>query len=368
MVADFHAKRALPCVKRRFRREPFRPIKRRFDPVQLRTDARASMRRREFLIGLGSAAAWPNEVIAQRRDAMRRVGILTGAAGAVSDARVRILVQSLGELGWFEGRNARFEIRHGGGEQEKLREYAAELVALEPHVLVANGGTATRHLLQATRKFPIVFSFVPDPVGSGFVHSMSRPGGNATGFTQFEYGISGKWLELLKEISPNVNRVAVIRDPTGPAGVGQYAVIQAMAASKGVETRPISASDPAELERDIGSFASASNGGMIVTSSTSALVHRALIIKLAAQHKLPTVYAQREFVAAGGLISYGANFTALLQNTAGYVDRILKGEKPADLPVQGPTRFEIVINTKTAAALGLEFPTSVLVTAEDATQ
>jgi putative ABC transport system substrate-binding protein len=326
------------------------------------------MRRRDLLILLSGMAIRPRAAYAQKAKAVRRIGVLTGAAGSISDARVRILVQALGELGWHEGRNAQFEVRHGAGDAEKLRSSAGELVALGPDVLVANGGTATSHLLQATRKIPIVFSFVPDPVGSGFVNSMSRPGGNATGFTQFEYGISGKWLELLKEISPNVTRVAVLRDPTGPAGVGQYAVIQAMAASNGVETRPINVGNPAEMERDIAAFAGPGNGGMIVSSSTNALVHRDLIIRLAAQHKLPTVYAQREFVASGGLISYGTNLVALLRSTAGYVDRILKGENPADLPVQAPTRFEIIVNTKTAAVLGLEFPTSVLARAEDATQ
>jgi putative ABC transport system substrate-binding protein len=326
------------------------------------------MRRREFLIGLGGVAAWPKAAAAQRRSPMRNIGVLTGAAGAVSDARVRILIQALGELGWLEGRNARFEIRHGGGNAEALRNYAAELVALAPDVLVGNGGTATRHLLAVTRRIPIVFSFVPDPVGSGFVNSMSRPGGNATGFTQFEYNISGKWLELLKEISPNVKRVAVLRDPVGPAGAAQYAVIQALAVAHGVETRPINVSDPAEMASEIATFGASSNGGRIVVSSTNALLHRELIVRLAANHKLPTVYAQREFVAAGGLISYGTNIIALLRNTAGYVDRVLKGEKPADLPVQAPTTFEVVINTKAAVALGLEFPNSVLARAEDATQ
>jgi putative ABC transport system substrate-binding protein len=231
---------------------------------------------------------------AQQSKTMRRIGVLTGAAGPVSDARVRVLVQALGELGWLEARNVRFEIRHGGDDAEMLRKHAAELVALAPDVLVANGGTATEHLLRATRKIPIVFAFVPDPVGSGFVDSLSRPGGNATGFTQFEYGISAKWLELLIEISPNIRRVAVLRDPTGAAGVGQFAVIQAGAQSHGIETRPINVRDPVEIESEVAAFAEASNGGLIVVSSTNALVHRDLIIKLAARHKLPTVYAQHE--------------------------------------------------------------------------
>jgi putative ABC transport system substrate-binding protein len=297
--------------------------------------------------------------------------VLTGAAGSVSDARVRVLVQALGELGWLEARNVRFEIRHGGGSAETLHQYAAELVALAPDVILANGGTATEHLLKATRTIPIVFAFVPDPVGSGFVDSLARPGGNATGFTQFEYGMSAKWLELLKEISPNVTRVAVLRDSTGAAGVGQFAVIQTVAQLQGIEARSINVRDPTEIERDVADFTGSSppgRSGMIVVSSTNALVHREPIVKLAAKHKLPTVYAQREFVAAGGLIAYGTNITALLHNAAGYADRILKGAKPADLPVQAPTKFELVINTKTALALGLEFPATVLARAEDATQ
>jgi putative ABC transport system substrate-binding protein len=335
------------------------------------------MRRREFFSVLGgAAAAWPNHASAQQLKpapqlkVMRRIAVLTGAAGSVSDARVRVLVQALGELGWLEARNVRFEIRHGGGDAEVLRKHAAELVAFAPDVIIANGGTATEHLLRATRTIPIVFAFVPDPVGSGFVDSLSRPGGNATGFTQFEYGISAKWLELLKEISPNVTRVAVFRDSTGAAGVGQFAVIQAAAQSQGMEARPINVRDPTEIERDVANFADSTTGrsGMIVASSTNALVHRDLIVRLAAKYKLPTVYAQREFVAVGGLISYGTNITALLNNAAGYADRILKGTKPADLPVQAPTKFELVINTKAALALGLEFPAAVLARAEDTTQ
>jgi len=242
------------------------------------------------------------------------------------------------------------------------------LVGLKPDVLVANGGTATQSLLQTTQAIPIVFSFVPDPVGSGFVNSLSRPGGNVTGFTQFEYTIGGKWLELLREIAPSVKRVGVIRDPTGAAGVGQFAVIQAAAAAQSVETQPINVRDPAELERELNAFASVASGGLIVTSSTNALVYRDLIINLAAKNKLPAVYAQREFVNAGGLVSYGADLFAVLRNAAGYVDRILKGEKPANLPVQAPTKFELVVNTKTAVALGIEFPPTVLARAQDATQ
>ena len=249
------------------------------------------MRRRDFFSVLGGAAAvWPNMAIGQqlkRAQSVRRIAVLTGAAGSVSDARVRVLVQALGELGWLEARNVRFEIRHGGGDAGMLRQHAEELVALAPDVIAANGGTATEHLLRATRTIPIVFSFVPDPVGSGFVDSLSRPGGNATGFTQFEYGISAKWLELLKEISPKITRVAVLRDSTGAAGVGQFAVIQAAAPLQGVEVRPINVRDRTEIERDVADFAASALGvsGMIVVSSTNALVHRKLIVELAARRR-----------------------------------------------------------------------------------
>jgi len=325
------------------------------------------MRRREFigLIGVAAAAAWTNAASAQPK-AMRLIGVLTGAAGSVSDARVRILVQALGELGWLEGRDVRFEIRHGEGNTAMLDKYAQELVALAPDVIVAHGGTATEHLLQATRKIPIVFAFVPDPVKSGFVDGLSRPGGNATGFTQFEYDISGKWLELLEEICPNIKRVAVLRDPTGPAGVDQFAVIHAAAQLHGIEVQPINVSeDPTDIEHKVAAFAGSSNSGLIVVSSTNVLMHRDLIINLAAEYKLPTVYAQREFVEGGGLISYGADILSLLRNAAGYVDRILKGEKPADLPVQAPTKYELVINLKTAKALGLTVPPSLLTRADE---
>ena len=313
----------------------------------------------------GAGAAWPVLATAQQPKAIRRIAVLTGASGPVSEARVRILVQALGELGWKEGQSAQFDIRHGGANPENIRKYAAELVALAPDVIVANGGTAAGRLLEATRKVPIVFAFVPDPVASGFVDSLSRPGGNATGFTQFEYGFSGKWLELLKEISPNVTRVAVLRDRNVPAGVGQFAVIQSAAGLRGMEAIPINVRDAAEIERDVAAFARSSNGGLIVTSSTNALVHRALIIGLAAQHKLPAVYAQRQFVSGGGLITYASDIGVQLRNAAGYVDRILKGEKPADLPVQAPTKYELVINLKTAKALGLSIPPTLLARADE---
>jgi putative ABC transport system substrate-binding protein len=259
----------------------------------------------------------------------------------------------------MEGQNVRLEIRQGGGDFDTIRKHAAELAALGPDVIVAVGGSATGLLLQATRTVPIVFAIVPDPVGSGFVESLSRPGGNATGFIQFEYGLSGKWLELLKEITPGVTHVAILREHT-PAGVGQFAAIQAVAPSLGVEVRPINLQNAAEIERDLESFARVSNAGLIVASSTTALVNRNLIIALAMRHKLPAVYAQREFVVAGGLMSYAADFSVQFRNAAGYVDRVLKGEKPADLPVQAPTKYELTINLKTAEALGLEIPATVL--------
>ena len=323
------------------------------------------MKRREFITLLGGAAAtWPAVAQAQRPMVMRRVGVLTGAFGPDSQARVAVFLQALAQLGWMEGQNVRLEIRQGGGDFDTIRKHAAELAALGPDVILAVGGTATGLLLQATRTVPIVFAIVPDPVGSGFVESLSRPGGNATGFIQFEYGLSGKWLELLKEITPGVTHVAVLREHT-PAGVGQFAAIQAVAPSLGVEVRPINLQNAAEIERDLESFARVSNAGLIVASSTTALVNRNLIIALAMRHKLPAVYAQREFVVAGGLMSYAADFSVQFRNAAGYVDRILKGEKPADLPIIQPTKFELFINLKTAKALGLTISPSLLARADE---
>ena len=324
------------------------------------------MRRREF-IGLmgGAAAVWPVVAGAQQPKAMRRIGVLTGGSGADSQARLAIFLQALGQLGWTEGQNVRLEIRQGGGDADAIRKHATELAALAPDIIVTIGGTATARVLQATRTVPIVFAIVPDPVGSGFVDSLSRPGGNATGFVQFEYSLSGKWLELLKEISPDVTRAAVLRDATVAAGIGQFAIIQSVAPSLGIEVSPVNVRNAAEIERDVTAFARSSNNGLIVASSTNALVHRDLIVALAARHKLPTVYAQREFIAGGGLISYAADFSAQFRNAAGYVDRILKGEKPADLPVQAPTKYELVINLKTAKALGLAVPPTLLARADE---
>ena len=273
--------------------------------------------------------------------------------------------QSLAQLGWIDGRNVRIDYRWGEGKAENLRRHAAELAALAPDVILATGGAALAAMLQATRTVPIVFVIVPDPVGSGFVDSLSRPGGNATGFMQFEYSLSGKWLELLKEIAPRVTRAAVLRDPTLPAGIGQFAIIQSVAPSLGVEVIRSTCATRAEIERAVAAFARSGNGGMIVTSSASTVFHRELITTLAARHKLPAVYPGRDFVASGGMISYGPDWIDQYRRAAGYVDRILKGEKPADLPVQAPTKYELVINLKTAKALGLEIPPTLLARADE---
>ena len=323
------------------------------------------MRRREFLGLVGNAVAWPMVARAQQPKAMRRIGVLTGGFGPDSQARLEAFLKALAQLRWTDGQNVRLEIRRGIGEADVIRRYARELAALAPDVIMAVGGTATGALLQATRTVPIVFAIVPDPIGSGFVASLSRPGGNATGFLQFEYGLSGKWLELLKEIRPGLTRVAVLRDSTVPAGIGQLAVIQSLATTLDVDLSPIDAQNAAQIERDITAFARSSDGGLIVASSTGALVNRALIVALAARFKLPAIYAQREFVTGGGLMSYSADFSVQFHDAAGYVDRILKGDKPADLPVQAPTRYELVINLKTAKALGLDVPPTLLARADE---
>ena len=329
-------------------------------------DHGADVSRREFLRLVGSAAAWPTVAKAQQPKVMRRIGVLTGASGPVSDARLDVFLKALAQLGWTEDQNVRLEIRRGGGNPDAIRKHAAELAALAPDVIMTIGGTATGQLLQATRTVPIVFTIVPDPVAAGFVASLSRPGGNATGFLQFEYNLGGKWMELLKEIRPDVTRVAVLRDSTVPAGMGQLAVIQSVASSLSVDVIPIDVRNAAQIERDVTAFArSSSTGGLIVVSSTSAVVNRALIVAVAARLELAAVYAQREFVAAGGLISYAADFFSQFREAAGYVDRILKGEKPADLPVQAPTTYELVINLKTATALGLTVPPRLLARADE---
>jgi ABC-type uncharacterized transport system substrate-binding protein len=326
------------------------------------------MKRRAFITLLGGAAAtWPLAARAQQADRVRRIGVLVGASadGMDQQARQATFLQGLQQLGWTDGHNLRIDSRWGAANADDIRKYAAELVAFAPDVILAAGNAPVERLLQATRTVPIVFVIVLDPVGSGIVDSLSRPGGNATGFMQFEYSLTAKWLELLKQIAPGVTRAAVLRDSTIAAGIGQFAVIQSVAPSVGVEVSPINGRDATEIERAIAAFARISNGGLIVTSSALAGVHRDLIITLAARHKLPAVYSNRASVTGGGLISYGADLVDQYRRAAGYVDRILKGEKPADLPVQAPTKYELVINLKTAKALGLEIPATLLARADE---
>jgi putative ABC transport system substrate-binding protein len=325
------------------------------------------MRRRNFIAGLAStAAAWPVAAHAQQSDRMRRIGFLIGVADdANSRAMYEAFRQGLEQLGWIDGRNVRIDARFGAGDPVGIRKYAAELVAFSPAVILATGSVATQLLLQETRTVPIVFTIVADPVGSGLVASLAQPGGNASGFMQFEYSLSGKWLELLKQVAPNVTRAAILWDPTIPAGIGQFAVIQSVAPSLGVDVRPMSVSDTSETERAIAAFAGQPNGGLIVTASALAVTYRELINSLAAKHKLPVVANNRIYVTSGGLISYGADFVDQHRRAAAYVDRILKGEKPADLPVQAPTKYELVINLKTAKALGLTIPAALLARADE---
>jgi ABC-type uncharacterized transport system substrate-binding protein len=325
------------------------------------------MRRRAFISLLGgAAAAWSLAARAQQGERMRRIGVLVpqDQDSPVAQARIAALLQELQRLGWT-GRNVRIDIRWAGAEVENIRKHAAELAALAPDVILANGSVVVTPLLQATRTVPIVFVVVPDPVGAGFVDSLARPGGNATGFVQFEYGLSGKWLELLKEVAPRLTRAAVLRDAAIPAGTGQFGAIQSVAPSVGLEVSPVNIRDASEIERAVGAFARSANGGLIVTGSALAQLHRNLIITLAARYKLPAIYFERFFVTAGGLISYGPDLVDQYRRAGDYVDRILKGEKPADLPVQAPTKYETVINLKTAKALGLEIPQTVLARADE---
>jgi putative ABC transport system substrate-binding protein len=324
------------------------------------------MKRREFITLLGGSA-WPLVARAQQPERMRHIGVLMGTAAddPESQARTVAFAQSLAQLGWGDGRNVRIDTRWATTNPDDIRRHAAELAALAPDVILAGTGTLTvAPLLQATRTVPIVFVLVIDPVGAGFVASLARPGGNATGFTIFEYGMSGKWLELLKEIAPRVTRAAVLRDPAIASGIGQFAAVQAVAPSLGVELSPVDVRDAGEIERAITAFARSGNGGLIVTSSALATRHRNPIITLAARHKLPAIYAGRWFVSDGGLLSYGPDYTAQFRQAAGYVDRVLKGEKPADLPVQSATKYETVINLATAKALGLDVPASLLARAD----
>jgi putative ABC transport system substrate-binding protein len=325
------------------------------------------MKRREFIAALGSAAIWPLAARAQQPDRVRHIGVLmtTAAVDPEAQARIAAFQQELQQLGWIVGRNVQIDIRWGGSDAESIRRYAAELVALAPDVILATGSVSVGPLLQATRSVPIVFAYVPDPVGAGFVDSLARPGRNATGFTPFEYSVAGKWLELLKEIAPGVTRAAVIRDPTISTGLGQFAAIQSVAPSVGVEVSAVNIRDAGEIERAIATFAGASNGGLILTGSALAVLHSDLIITLAARHKLPAVYFERQHVTRGGLTSYGPNIVDQYRQAAGYVDRILKGEKPADLPVQTSTKYELIINLKTAKALDLTVPPALLVRTDE---
>ena len=327
------------------------------------------MRRRDFIkIIVGSAAvALPFAAHAQQPERVRRIGVLMSLAADDKEAQARLaaFMQGLQELGWIDGRNVRVDTRWGGGDGERARKYIAELVALTPDVILASGGSLVAPLLQATRTVPVVFTQTPDPVGAGFVENLARPGGNATGFSIFDYSMGGKWLELLKQIAPGVTRVAVIRDPATPQGIGQFSAIHSLAPSLGLDVIPVNAREPGEIERIILAIAQTPNSGLIVTGSNFAVVHRELIIKLANQYKLPAVYPLRLFAAAGGLICYEAEAIEPHKRAAGYVDRILKGEKPADLPVQAPTKYELVINLKTAKALGLTVPPPLLATANE---
>jgi putative ABC transport system substrate-binding protein len=324
------------------------------------------MRRREFITLLGSAAAWPLTAGAQQPEQVRRMGMLLGQApnDPVALARVAAFHQALQQLGWVEGRNLRVDTRWSADNADDTRKYAAELVGLAPDVILSSGTIAAAALQQATRTVPVVFTFVADPVGGGIVDSLSRPGGNATGFISLEYSLSGKWPELLKEIAPSVKRAAVLRDLLS-AGIGQFGAIQNAAPSLGIDVSPINVRDAGEIERAVAAFARTPNGGMIVTGSTSTATHRGLIIALAARHKLPAVFSSRFFVTDGGLISYGPDFVDQYRRAAAYVDRILRGEKPAELPVQAPTKYQLAINLKTAKALGLTVPLTLQASADE---
>ena len=327
------------------------------------------IRRREFITLLGcSAAAWPVVARAQQAERVRRIGVITG--GDTPDdpdwqGRMAAFLDVLRQLGWSDDRNLRIDYRWPVGDADRIHRYVAELVELAPDVILTTGTATMAPLLQATRTIPIVFVSVADPVGAGFVDSLARPGGNATGFMQFEYSLSGKWLELLKEIAPRVTRAAVLRDPAISSGTGQFGAIQSVASSLGVEVTPVNVREPSEIDRVLAAFARSANSGLIVVTSGLAFVHRELIITLAARYTLPAVYYRRYFVASGGLLSYGYDLIDMYRRAARYVDRILKGEKPADLPVQAPTKYELVINLKTAKALGLTVPPTLLARADE---
>ena len=326
------------------------------------------VRRRQFITLLGgAAAAWPLAARAQQPERVRRIGVLMNVAAADPEgqAQVAAFLQALQQLGWSEGRNVRIDTRWGENDVERDRRYATELLAFAPDVILASGTLSVAALRRLTRTSPIVFAGVSDPVGAGFVDTLARPGGNVTGFMIFEYSVSGKWLELLKEIAPQIMRAAVLRDSANPAGIAQFGAIQAGAQSLGMELRPVDTRDAGEIERSIASFARAANGGLIVTPSASVSAHHDLIVMLAARYKLPAVYSSHPMVIGGGLICYGPDIADQFRQAAGYVDRILKGEKPADLPVQAPTKYELLINRKTAKAMGLTVPETLLTRADE---
>ena len=326
-----------------------------------------TVRRRDFIKVIGTAVAWPLAAHAQQPEQVRRIGVLMSdpAEDPEGQARLTAFVQGLQQLGWTDGRDVRIDIRWGGADPDRYRRYAAELVSLAPDVILATTTPVVAALQQATRTVPIVFAAVIDPVGAGFVASLAQPGGNTTGFALYEYGISGKWLALLKEIAPNVTRAAVVRDPSTASGIGQLGAIQAVAPSLGIELTPFDVRDESELKRVVAMFAGKPNGGVIVTASPTARVNRQQVIALVAQHRLPTVYPFRYFATDGGLICYGPNVSEQYRFAADYVSRVLKGEKPADLPVQAPAKYELVINLKTAKALGLLIPPAVLGRADE---
>jgi len=323
------------------------------------------MRRREFITFVGSAAVgWPLAANAQQAEQVRRIAVLMNVDSDEQRENNAVFVQALQQLGWTGGRTVRIDTRWANGQASEIRKHAAEIVASAPDVIVATGNAGMVPLLQATRTIPIVFANVADPVGAGIVETMARPGGNATGFVQFEYSLSGKWLELLKQIAPSVTRVAVLRDPDIPSGIGQFAIIQSVAPPLGVEVSSINIRDADEIQRAVTAFARSPNGGLIITPSALAVAHREIIVSLAAKYGLPAVYYRRWFVDKGGLISYGYDALQQYRNAAGYVDRILKGAKPADLPVQVPTKYDLVINLKTAKTLGLAISPSLLTSAD----
>jgi putative ABC transport system substrate-binding protein len=325
------------------------------------------MRRREFITLFGSAVAWPLAAHAQQSRRMRSIGVLLNIAADDVESQVRLaaFAQGLQELGWVVGQNVQLDYRWAGGSVDTIRKYAAELVALAPDVILAQSTTAVAPLIESTQTIPVVFTVVADPVGAGFVRSLSHPGGNVTGFTGFEYAFAGKWLELLKEVAPAVTRVAVLRESASVTGPAQFGAIQAVAPTLRMELRPVDTRDVKEIERSITAFARDPNGGIIVTGSPAATVHRKAIVALAALHRLPGIYYTRYFADQGGLISYGPDFVDQFRRAASYVDRILKGEKAADLPVQAPTKYELVINQKTAKALGLDVPATLLARADE---